>query len=162
MTETTFWKELTSGRFAQMVKEESKGKQVSSPQEIFHIVKPLFAEKDDVERIYCIFLDTKNHIIAIEEMFSGSIQCAVIYPREVIKRVIALKANAMILTHNHPTGSIEPSHEDEIITRKIAIALGSIDVQFHDHIIIGNGFHSMANNGFMETMKEKLKKVLFE
>jgi len=115
MTESTFWKELTSGKFAQMVKEESKGKELSSPHEVFNIVKPMFAEKDDVERIYCIFLDTKNQVLAIEEMFSGSILSSVIYPREIIKRVMALKASAMILTHNHPTGCTEPSN---VIWRK--------------------------------------------
>jgi len=161
MTESTFWKELTSGKFAQMVKEESKGKELSSPHEVFNIVKPMFAEKDDVERIYCIFLDTKNQVLAIEEMFSGSILSSVIYPREIIKRVMALKASAMILTHNHPTGCTEPSNEDRMITRKIAIALVSIDVQLHDHIIIGDGFHSMADSGFIGTIKEHFNKVLF-
>lgn len=161
MTETTFWEELRSGKFAQMVKEESKGKELSSPNEVFNIVKPMFAEKDDVERIYCIFLDTKNQVLAIEEMFSGSILSSVIYPREIIKRVIDLKASAVVLTHNHPCGSIEPSNEDRMITRKIAIALESIDVKLHDHIIIGNGFHSMADSGFMGNIKEHFNKLLF-
>ena len=67
----------------------------------------------------------------------------------------------MILTHNHPTGCTEPSNEDRMITRKIAIALVSIDVQLHDHIIIGDGVHSMADSGFMGTVKEHLNKVLF-
>ena len=161
MTETTFWKELRSGKFAQMVKEESKGKAISSAHEVFNIVKPLFAERDDVERIYCMFLDTKNKVLAIEEMFSGSILSSVIYPREIIKRIIFLKASAMVMVHNHPCGSIEPSHEDKMVTRKIAIALASIDVALHDHIIIGNGFHSMAESGFMGTIKEHFNKVLF-
>jgi DNA repair protein RadC len=160
MTESTFWEELRSGRFAQMVKEESRGRQVSSPNEVYNIVRPLFADRDDVERMYCIFLDTKNKILAIEEMFSGSILSATIYPRELVKRIIGLRASATIITHNHPCGSTEPSHEDKMITRKIAIALGSIDVTLHDHIIIGDGFHSMADSGFMETVKEQFNKLL--
>ena len=161
MTESTFWKELKSGKFAQMVKEESKGKELSSAREVFNIVKPLFAERDDVERIYCIFLDTKNKVLAIEQMFSGSILSSAIYPREIIKRVIFLKASAMVMVHNHPCGSTEPSHEDRMITRKIAIALESMDVQLHDHIIIGVGFHSMADSGFMENIKDHFNKLLF-
>jgi DNA repair protein RadC len=160
MTESTFWEELKSGKFAQMVREESRGRQVSSPQEVYNIVKPLCAEKDDVERMHCIFLDTKNKILAIEEMFSGSILSATIYPRELAKRIMALRASAVVLTHNHPCGSIEPSHEDKMITRKIAIALASIDVTLHDHIIIGNGFHSMADSGFMESVKEQFNTLL--
>jgi DNA repair protein RadC len=161
MTETTFWEELRSGKFAQMVKEESRGREVSSPGEVYNIVKPLFAEKDDVERIYCIFLDTKNKILAIEEMFSGSILSAMIYPRELAKRIIALRASAVVMTHNHPCGSTEPSPEDKMITRKVAIALESIDVRLHDHIIIGNGFHSMAESGFMEDIRKNFNKLLF-
>jgi DNA repair protein RadC len=161
MMETTFWKELKSGKFAQMVKEESRGKELSSPREVFNIVKPLFTEKDDVERMYCIFLDAKNHIITIEEMFSGSILSSVIYPREIIKQVMLLKASAVVLTHNHPTGCTEPSREDRMITRKIALALESIDVRLHDHIIIGDGFHSMAESGFMSNIIELFNKLLF-
>jgi DNA repair protein RadC len=160
MTESTFWKELTSGKFARMVKEESRGKEVSSPQEVYNIVKPLFAERDDVERVYGIFLDTKNKILAIEELFTGSIMSAPIYPRELVKRIISLRASGTILTHNHPGKSTEPSREDTMITRKIAIALCSIDVSFHDHIIVGDGFHSMADSGFMETVKEQFNKLL--
>lgn len=161
MTKSTFWEELKSGKFAQMVKEESKGKKLSSANDVYNIVKPLFAEKDDVERIYCIFLDTMNQVLAIEEMFSGSILSSAIYPREIIKRVIALKTSAVVITHNHPSGSTKPSNEDMIITRKIAIALESIDVKLHDHIIIGEGFHSMADSGFMENIKEHFNKLLF-
>ena len=94
-------------------------------------------------------------------MFSGSIVSSVIYPREIIKRVIALKSSAVVMTHNHPCGSTKPSNEDRMITRKIAIALESIDVKLHDHIIIGNSFHSMADSGFMETIKEHFNKLLF-
>ena len=162
MTESTFWKELKSGKFAQMVKEESKGKELSSAREVFNIVKPLFAERDDVERIYCIFLDTKNKILAIEEMFSGSILSSAIYSREIIKRVIFLKASAMVMVHNHPCGSTEPSHEDRIVTRKIVIALESIDVQLHDHIIIGEGYHSLADDGWIGSIKKQLNQLFTE
>jgi DNA repair protein RadC len=160
MTESTFWKDLTSGKFARMVKEESRGRQVKSPQEVYHIVRPLFAQQNDVERVYGIFLDTTNRILAIEELFTGSIMSAAIYPRELVKRIISLRASGIILIHNHPGKSTEPSHEDTMITRKIAIALCSIDVSFHDHIIVGDGFHSMADSGFMETVKDQFNTLL--
>jgi len=68
-----FWSDLKSGRFASMLKESSKGQTVNNSQEVYYIMKPLFAENDDVEAIYCMFVDAKNHIISIEKMFSGSI-----------------------------------------------------------------------------------------
>ena len=153
----TFWKDLKSGHFVSMVKESSQGQILSNSQEVYNVMKPLFAENDDVETVYCIFLNTKNRILAIEKMFSGTISSSAIYPRELIKRVIALKSAAIVLTHNHPSGFVEPSAEDKAITVRMAIALQSIDVTLHDHIIIGDGFHSMADSGFLTDVGRRFK-----
>jgi len=75
----------------------------------------------------------------------------------LIKRVIALKSAAIVLTHNHPSGFVEPSAEDKAITVRMAIALASIDVTLHDHIIIGDGFHSMADSGFLTDVGRRFK-----
>jgi len=123
-------------------------------------MKPLFAETDDVESVYCIFLNTKNRILAIEKMFSGTISSSAIYPRELIKRVIALKSAAIVLTHNHPSGFVEPSAEDKAVTIKITMALESIDVTLHDHIIIGDGFHSMADSGWLKSIRSRYNNLL--
>ena len=80
-------------------------------------------------------------------MFSGSITAASIYPREIVKRLINQKASAFLVAHNHPSGNTKPSDEDKTITIKIGIAAAAIDVAFHDHIIIGDGYHSMADTG---------------
>ena len=152
MKDTTFWKDLKSGKFAQMVLKEARGKFLTNPKDVYNIVKPLLTENDDVETVYCLFLNTKNRILAIEKIFSGSISSSVIYPREIVKRVITLKANAVIMTHNHPSGSIEPSSDDKVITRKIFMALGPIDVKLLDHIIIGDGFRSLADDGWIASL----------
>lgn len=158
--EKSFWEKLKSGRFARMVKEESRGQELSGAHEVFNIIKPFFAENSDVERVYCIFLDTRNRILAIEKMFSGTISSSSIYPRELIKRVITLKAGAVVITHNHPSGHTQPSNEDRVVTRKIALALESIDVKLHDHIILGDGYHSMSDNGFMGKVQKELNRFL--
>lgn len=95
-----FWEDLKSGRFVSMVKESSKGKQLSNSQEVYNVMKPMFAENDDVEALYCIFLDAKNKIIAIEKMFSGSISSSMVYPREILKTIIKFKAISIIMVHN--------------------------------------------------------------
>ena len=59
-TEQNFWEDLRSSKFAKMIKEEARGQLLNGPHEVFHIVKPIFAENDDVERLYCIFLDTRK------------------------------------------------------------------------------------------------------
>ena len=157
---STFWKDLKSGHFVSMVKEASQGQTLSNSQQVFNVMKPLFIENDDVETVYCIFLNAKNRILAIEKVFSGSISASAIYPRELIKRILALKSSAIVMVHNHPSGCVEPSAEDKAITIKVAIALISIDATLHDHIIIGDGFHSMADTGFLKTVKSKFNNLL--
>jgi len=100
----TFWKDLKSGHFVSMVREVCQGQELSNSQEVYNVMKPLFAENDDVETVYCIFLNAKNRILAIEKMFSGTISSSVIYPRELIKRVIALKSTAIVLNAQPPFG----------------------------------------------------------
>ena len=157
---STFWEDLKSGHFISMVKESSQGQTLSNSREVYNVMKPLFAETDDVETVYCIFLNAKNRILAIEKMFSGTISSSAIYPRELIKRIIALKSSAIVLTHTHPSGFVEPSAEDKAITVRMAIAMASIDVDLHDHIIIGDGFHSMADSGWLKSVKTKFNSLL--
>jgi len=156
----TFWKDLKSGHFASMVKETAQGQMLSNSREVYHVMKPLFAETDDVEKVYCIFLDAKNRIIGIEMMFAGTISASTIYTRELIKRIITLKSTAIVLVHNHPSGCAEPSIEDKTITMKVAIALASVDVALHDHIIIGDGYHSMADSGWLSGVGRRFKDLL--
>ena len=66
----------------------------------------------------------------------------------------------MILMHNHPSGDTNPSLEDRSITIKIGIAAASIDVSFHDHIIIGNGYHSMADSGWLKNISIKFSEII--
>lgn len=155
-----FWNDLKSGRFASMVKESCKGQSVNNSREVYHIMKPMFAENDDVESIYGIFLDAKNNIISIEKLFSGSITASAVYPREIVKRLITLKACSFLMVHNHPSGDLTPSAEDKSITIKVGIAAASIDVSFHDHLIIGEGYHSMADTGWLKTVSSRYSDLL--
>jgi DNA repair protein RadC len=152
---TRFWDDLKSGHFASMIKESSKGNALSNAQEVCNIMKPFFARHDDIEKMYCILLDAKNHIIAIEKMFSGSITSSAVYPREIVKKVLKNKAAAIILTHNHPSGSTKPSSEDLMITARIGVALSSIDVTLHDHLIIGENYYSFSEQGWLAKSKQK-------
>lgn len=157
MSETAiFWNDLKSGKFVSMVKEASQGQTVSSSHEVYNIMKPLFAKQDDIEVVYFIFLDSSNNIVSIEKMFSGTINKACVYTRELIKQMIFLKATACIMVHNHPSGNTKPSPEDELITAKVVAALLAIDATFHDHVIVGDGFHSMSDSGCLGRIREKV------
>lgn len=154
--ESEFWNDLTSGKFASMIKEAAKGQKIESSYEVYNTMKPLFAQEDDVESLYCIFLNAKHHVVGIEKMFSGSITSAAVYPREILKRVLALKSTCIVLVHNHPSGDTTPSKEDLNITIRIGIALNCIGVTVHDHVIVGDGYCSMESSGYFADMRNRI------
>lgn len=87
----------------------------------------------------CLFLDNHHRVISFEEMFQGSLTCANVHPREVVKRALFHNAAAIIFAHNHPSGIAEPSQADIELTLQLKQALELIQVQVLDHFIIGNG-----------------------
>jgi DNA repair protein RadC len=95
-----------------------------------------------VERVRVLYLDTKNRLIEDHHVGDGSIDEAAIHPREVIRRAMDVGASAMILVHNHPSGSPEPSRADIQITQRIAEAGRHMGVTVHDHVIIGREGHT--------------------
>ncbi len=155
-----FWQDLKSGRFASMVRESSKGQAVSNSTEVYNILKPLIANHDDVEVLYGIFLDAKNYIIDIQELSRGTLTASTVYPREIIKKIIILKAAALVLAHNHPSGDTTPSSEDREITARVGLILHAMGVTLHDHIIIGNGHHSMADSGWLRQAQNRFNEII--
>lgn len=87
----------------------------------------------------CLFLDTRNRVIAFEEVFRGTIDGASVHPREIVKRALQHNAAAVILAHNHPSGVCEPSQADLRLTRRLRDALQLVDVRVLDHLIVGDG-----------------------
>ena len=87
----------------------------------------------------CLYLDTKHRPLEFEELFRGTIDGAAVYPREVVRAVLAHNAAAVIVAHNHPSGVAEPSAADESLTRRLQAALALIDVRLLDHIVVGDG-----------------------
>ncbi len=85
----------------------------------------------------CIFLNNQHHVVKVEELFTGTIDGAAVYPREVVKRCLYHNAAAVIFAHNHPSGVAEPSQADIAITNKLKTALETIDVKVLDHFVIG-------------------------
>ncbi|WP_371824090.1 RadC family protein [Hahella sp. HN01] len=97
-----------------------------------------------------VFLDSQHKVIAIEEMFRGSIASASVYPREVAKAVLMHNAVAVIFAHNHPSGQTDPSLADKDITHALMNALSLFDVRVLDHFIFGAGpTVSMAERGML-------------
>lgn len=86
-----------------------------------------------------LLLNTKHHVIDYVELFRGTLNSAAVYPREVIKTVLAHNAGAVIFAHNHPSGNATPSQADKSMTSQLQSALALIDVSVLDHILIGDG-----------------------
>jgi DNA repair protein RadC len=97
-----------------------------------------------------IFLDKRHRLISYQEMFHGAIDGASVHPREVVKEALRQNAAAVILAHPHPSGVAEPSQVDEVITRRLKDALGLVDINILDHIIVAGGdTTSFAERGLL-------------
>jgi DNA repair protein RadC len=97
-----------------------------------------------------LFLDHQNRMLAMEELFRGTLSQTSVYPREVVLRALHHQAAAVVLSHNHPSGSVQPSRADEHLTQTLKAALALVDVRVLDHIIVGQGQAlSMAEQGLM-------------
>ena len=95
--------------------------------------------RERIEQFRILFLDNRNRLLADEAQSRGTVNHAPVYPREVVKRAIELRATALILVHNHPSGDPTPSREDIAMTNEVRAAAKLLDIVLHDHIIVGNG-----------------------
>lgn len=97
-----------------------------------------------------IFLDAQNRILEYVELFRGTVTQTAVYPREVVKEALRRNAVALILVHNHPSGTGEPSRADEFLTQTLKAALALIDVRIIDHVIVGGTtLTSLAERGLL-------------
>ena len=97
-----------------------------------------------------LFLDTQHRLIKQENLFLGTINQAMVYPREIIKEALACNAAALILAHNHPSGVAEPSFSDRSITQKIKQAAELMEIRVLDHFVIGRGcYFSFAEQNLL-------------
>jgi DNA repair protein RadC len=98
----------------------------------------------------CLYLDTRHRMIRYEALFSGTLDGAAVYPREIVKRALAWDAAAVILGHNHPSGDCEPSEADRSITQRVARALALVDIRLLDHLVVSREGHvSLAERGWI-------------
>jgi DNA repair protein RadC len=97
-----------------------------------------------------VHLDAQNRVIDYVEMFRGTVSQTSVYPREVVREAMMRNSAAMLLVHNHPSGSTQPSRADEVLTQTLKTALSLVDVRVLDHLIVaGSDILSMAERGLM-------------
>ena len=108
-------------------------------------------QKNKKEIFKVMFLDGKNKLIDVEDLFKGSLTSSTIYPREIIKKAIKHNAISLIFIHNHPSGDPEPSPSDKDITKDLVFAGKLMQIEVLDHIIIGDSkYFSFADDGLIE------------
>lgn len=132
-----------------LTEELQSGEVLGSPQAVRQYLQLLLARKP-YESFAVLFLDVKNRLIAAEELFRGTLMHTSVYPREVVKAALARNAASIILAHNHPSGSPEPSAADHMLTLALKQALALVDVRVLDHFVVaGKYVHSFAEHGQM-------------
>jgi len=125
------------------------GEVLSSPQAVKQYLQLLLGRKS-FESFAVLFLDVKNRLITAEELFRGTLTHTSVYPREVVKAALAHNAASIILAHNHPSGSPEPSAADHALTAALKQALSLVDVRVLDHFVVaGAQVYSFAEHGCM-------------
>lgn len=108
-------------------------------------------QKNKKEIFKVMFLDGKNRLIEVEDLFEGDLTTSAVYPREIIKKAIKYDAVGLIFVHNHPSGDPEPSQSDKEITKELVLAGNLMRIEVLDHIIIGdNKYFSFADDGLIE------------
>jgi DNA repair protein RadC len=139
---------LTAAR-AQLARRFRKGTKLDSPRATRDYLTMNLADREH-EIFAVLFLDNRHRLIALAELFRGTIDGASVHPREVVKEALTRNAAAVILAHNHPSGVSEPSQADELITRRLKDALALVDIRVLDHLIVaGAECVSFAERGLL-------------
>jgi len=126
-----------------------RGAEFSSPAVVKEYLRTKLAGFEH-EVFAVLFLDTRHRLIEYAEMFRGTIDSASVYPREVAKEALRLNAAAVILSHNHPSGSPEPSQSDRLLTQRLKEALALVEIRTLDHVIVaGSSTLSFAERGLL-------------
>jgi len=125
------------------------GRVLSKPDETRDFLRLRLADYRN-EVFGCLFVDNRHRIIAVRELFQGTIDGASVYPRVVVQQAMEVNAAAVVFFHNHPSGVAEPSHADEAITRRLKDALALVDVRVLDHFVVSAGESvSFAERGLL-------------
>ncbi len=138
--------ELSRRALAEQLQEKTL---ISSPRQLQDYIRLHIGAKP--YEVFCVlFFDVGQQLIALEELFRGTLSQTSVYPREVVLRALHHHAASVVLAHNHPSGTPTPSPADQAITQRLKAALGLIDVRVLDHVITTrNETLSMAETGLM-------------
>jgi len=124
---------------------------IRSPQDVANLLLDNMRYLDR-EHFKAVFLNSKNHVLAVDLISVGTLNASLVHPRELFKKAIIKSTAGIILVHNHPSGDPHPSEEDKLVTQRMVEAGKIIGIDVLDHVIIGDGrYVSMREMGYLET-----------
>lgn len=141
----TFIKSAAEHYLKQRVK--SRHYLTSSTQVIDYLIHAMRGLQ--IEVFAAIYLDSALAIIDSEQVAEGTVNVNTVYPREIVKKALGCNAAALVVAHNHPSGSLSPSPQDKQLTRHLYLACSMMQIRLLDHLIIGDGHFSFADAGAM-------------
>lgn len=115
-----------------------RGKALASSSDTKKYVRARLRDRQE-EVFCCLYLDNRHRVVAFEELFTGTLNGATVYPREVIKHALRHNAGAVIFAHNHPSGVAAPSQADRVLTERLKEALALVEIRVLDHLVVGDG-----------------------
>jgi DNA repair protein RadC len=122
---------------------------LTDPEKVFSFLRQKIGSSP-VECFVALFLDQQHGLIDYRELFRGTVSQTAVYPREVVKTALELNACALIVAHNHPSGTAEPSAADHHLTQALKSALAVVDIRVLDHIVVtATGCYSFARAGVL-------------
>jgi DNA repair protein RadC len=132
------------------LREQMRSSPVMSSPQILRDWLRLYCAKLEHEVFLVLYLDTQHRLIEAAELFRGTLTQTSVYPREVVKGALARNAAALAVAHNHPSGEVEPSRADEMLTQTLKSALSLVDVRVIDHFVVaGDQVISFAERGLV-------------
>lgn len=121
---------------------------ISSPADVDGLLRGRIANQDR-ENFVAVLLNTKNEVIEAPVISVGTLSASLVHPREVFKPAIRASAASVVVSHNHPSGRVEPSREDREVTKRLVSASEIIGIEILDHVIIGDEYFSMKEQGML-------------
>jgi len=142
------------------LKERLHGKRYlhSSAEVAEYLVHSMRGLKKEVFTV--IYLDSSHAIIDSEVVAEGTLNVNTVYPREIVSKALLFHAAALIIAHNHPSGSLQPSPQDMKLTKTLWLVCNYMQMQLLDHLIIGDGSYSFADNGLMQSISKDCLSVM--
>ena len=121
--------------------------QIHTSTEADALLRPCFDGLDREQFLVC-GLDAKHRLIGINLVSIGSLSLSIVHPREVFKALILMNAAAWLCAHNHPSADVTPSREDLVLTKRLRDAAELVGITLLDHLILGDGYYSFADQGW--------------